>query len=183
MTNPFQSWGNLRQRPLAAGALIAAAALVAANVYLYRERRDAAAAHEQSRRRGEAMVAFLADRTRIESDVAALGEAVRVLDDNAVREESKEVNLGYFYRLEKATRVRLNRIDQMVSEPPEVNSPYKSVPVLLRLSGSYRNLLAFIREVETGPRVMRVNNYQLERLTEGNDELALALTLEMLALP
>jgi hypothetical protein len=181
---PSLNWlGSLRQRPVASAIAAAFVVLVAANAYLYRERHDAAQAHEESRRRGEAMVAFLADRPRIEADVAALRDAARALDDTAVREESKEVNLGYFYRLEKATRVRLNRIDQLNPEPPEPNSPYKSVPVSLRLTGTYRNLLAFIREIETGSRVMRVNSYQFERVSEGSDELAITLMIDMLARP
>lgn len=182
MTNPFP-WELIRRRPWATALVATAIALMGANVYLYKQRQEEAVTHEDARRRGEMMVAFLADRPRIESDLAALREAVLVLNDSAVREESKEVNLGYFYRVEKATRVRLTRIDQMVAEPAAPDVPYKSVPVTLQLSGSYRNLLAFIREVETGPRVMRVNEYQLERLHEGSDELGLSLTLDMLAHP
>lgn len=178
-----QLWMAIRTHPAVSGGITLALVLVAANVWLWKERQAAALVHDDVRRRGEMMLGFLANRNEIQSNLAALREAQDQIDRNVVNEESKEVNLGYFYRLERATRVRLARIDQFAATPPDPKSAYKSVPVTLRLSGSYRNILGFLREVETGPRVMRIRQYQLERLSEGNEELQLALTLEMLARP
>lgn len=153
-----------------------------ANAGLWWHRQEITHEHEDVRRRGEVMVAAVADRARIQNDVAALEDALDQIERNLAAEESMEVNLGYFYRLEKLSRVRLERIDQLVAAPAAPGSVYRSVPVSLLIEGSYRNLLGFIRELETGPRVLRVREYRLER-DEDVAELHLQLTVELLARP
>ncbi|HYC70974.1 MAG TPA: type 4a pilus biogenesis protein PilO [Opitutaceae bacterium] len=174
--------GFARRRPLVAGCLFLAALSLPANLYLWRERSAVTAEHAEIRRRGEATLAAVADRGRIKADVAALTEALGEIDRHLASEESMEVNLGYFYRVEKLSRVRLARIDQLVAAPTIAGQPYKAVPVSLRVTGPYRNLLAFIRELETGPRLLRVREYRLER-DPGVTDLNLHLTVDLLAHP
>jgi Tfp pilus assembly protein PilO len=171
----------IRRLPVAAACLALAVVLAAYNWHLWHERAAVAARHEEVRGLGTAMLAFLTDRARIEADRAALREALDFIEANLVDEEGMEANLGYFYRLERLTRVRLARIDQLAPSLPEPGSPYKAVPVTLQISGSYRSIMSFLRELETGPRLLRVRNYRFERVDPGSGELILFLTVDLLA--
>jgi hypothetical protein len=178
-----QLWALIRGHPWITACLVVAALAGAANLPLWQERREVARQHDEVRLRGQAMLVALTDRARIHGDEVLLGSAEAVIDRNLVSEENMEVNLGYFYRLEKLTRVQLSRIDQLGSIPPEPGSLFRTVPVSLQLSGSYRNLLAFVRELESGPRILRLRSYRIERADAGGNEMAVTLMVEMLAKP
>jgi Tfp pilus assembly protein PilO len=178
-----QIWATIRLHPVIACCLLVAAIAGAANYPLSQQRHTATFQHEEARLKGEAMLAALTDRHRINTDVEILTEAQDVIDRNLVNEDNMEVNLGYFFRLEKQTRVRLIRADQMGSLPVEKDSPFKVVTVSLQIAGTYRNLLAFVRELETGPRLLRLSSYRLERTDASGNELSLVLMVELLAQP
>jgi Tfp pilus assembly protein PilO len=178
-----QFWAAVRLRPGIAACLTIAFVAGLANYPLWRERQAVTQQHEEVRLRGEVMLAALTDRGRINADLATLAAAQEVIDRNLVSEESMEVNLGYFYRLEKLSRVRLSRIDQMGTAPAEAGRPFKTVPISLQVSGTYRNLLGFMRELETGPRILRTRAYRIERIDASSGELLLFLTVELLARP
>jgi Tfp pilus assembly protein PilO len=176
-----QLWATIRQHPVIAACLLVAAIAGAANYPLWQQREAATRHHDDMRRKGEAMLAALTDRGRIGDDITRLAEAEEVIEANLVSEDNMEVNLGYFYRLEKLNRVRLLRVDQLGSSPPETDNPFKAVPISLQIAGSYRNLLAFVRELETGPRILRVRSFRLERADAAGNELNLVLMVDLLA--
>jgi len=178
-----QFWAILRAHPWISAGFLVAALAGGANLPLWRERRVIERDHDEVRRRGQAMLVALTDRARIHGDEVLLASAEAVIDRNLISEENMEVNLGYFYRLEKLTRVQLSRIDQLGSIPPEPGTPFRTVPVSLQLYGSYRNLLAFVRELETGPRLVRVRNFRIERADVSGSEMSVTLMVEMLAKP
>lgn len=173
----------LRLHPVIAGSLLLALLAGAANYPLWQRREVATREHEAVRRQGETMLAALTDRGRINADVALLTDAGEWIDRNLASEEGMEANLGYFYRLEKVNKVRLIRLDQLAAPLPEENSPFKTVPVSLQISGSYRNALGFLRDLESGPRILRLRSYRLERTDPGGNEVGLFLTLDLLAQP
>ena len=177
-------WIRMRERPLVTCCLVIAVLAAVANLFLWRDRRQAGIEHEDARRRGQTMLAALAGRERIEADRAALGEALAAVDRHLATEDSMEANLGYFYRLEKVARVRLGRVDQLAAAPVPAGSAYQAVPVSLQLTGTYRQVLGFLRELEAGPRILRVREFRFERTDDATDgDLYAQLTVEMLARP
>ncbi len=178
-----QLWASMRLRPGITLCLIGALLAGIANYPLWQQRQEVTRQNEEVRHRGGVMLTALAERNRINADLSALREALEVIDHNLVSEDTMEVNLGYFYRLEKLSRVRLARIDQMGASPAESGAAFKVVPVTLQVQGSYRNLLGFMRELETGPRLMRTRSYRLERTDPNGTELLLFLTVELLSRP
>lgn len=177
----LQLWSAARRRPLVAGFLVVAAVAGALNYPLWQHGREIERRHEEVRQRGQAVLEALADRQRLYADLAAVDDTLDVIDRDTVREQTMEANLGYFYRLEKISRVHLDRIDQLAATAAEAGNPYKTVPVSLKVTGSYRNLLEFLRDIENGPHFVHVRNYRVER-TDGKDgDVLLVLTLELLA--
>jgi Tfp pilus assembly protein PilO len=174
----FLTW--IRVRPLMAGSLILTSLLAVANVFLWRGRQDAAQQLGEARQQGERLVRSLTNRPRIDKDLAAVRDALAQIDKNLVDERSMEVNLGYFYRLEKATRVRLMQLNQLGAPPPVAGSAYKVIPFSMHVTGSYRNNMNFLRSLETGPRILRIRSCSFDRVAVGSSEVTIDLTVEVL---
>jgi Tfp pilus assembly protein PilO len=170
-----------RQRPLVSGAIAFTVLLAVANVFLWRGRREATQQLGEARGQVERLVRTLTNRPRIERDSVALRDALAQIDKNLVDEQSMEVNLGYFYRLEKATRVRLVRLHQLAAPPPAAGGAFKVIPFSMHVTGSYRNNMNFLRSLETGPRILRIRNCSFERVSPESAEVAIDLTVEILA--
>ena len=176
-----QLFAAIRLRPGFYGCLCLAAVLGAVNYPLWQRRIVAAREHETVRKKGEFMLHALANRTQFDADLVALRDALGQIEQHLVDERSMEVNLGYFYKLERTSRVRLVRLNQLVATAPPPGSPFKAVPFSMHVTGSYRNSMAFLRALETGPRILRVRGCSLERNTPDNGDLVLDLTVDVLA--
>ena len=172
--------GALR-RPIVSLLLVISVALGIANYFLWQQREAVTRQHEEVRSKGEAMAKALTDQTRIKADLAALQEALAQIDRNLVVEGEMEVNLGYFYKMERLSRVRLSQLNQLSSQPPAEGNPFKAVPFSLRVTGSYTQIMSFLRQLETGPRLLRVRTYSFARGDAKTKALDLDLTVELLA--
>ena len=176
----FQSFYDLARRyPLAATCLAALLLLGAANYYFWEQRRALVSQHDEVRRFGEAMQPVLASHTRLTAQVAIAQEAVALIENNLIVESDLAENLGYFYQLEGASRARLAQITQLNAQALQGN-PFKAIPFGLRVSGSYAELIGFVRALETGPRLARIRDYQFTRSEATTGTLALELTVELL---
>jgi Tfp pilus assembly protein PilO len=171
----------VRHRPLVTGCFVLSVLLGTASYFLWEQRAVIARQHEEARRNGEFMLQALKNRTKIESDLAALREAMAQIDGNLLEEQSMEVNLGYFYRFEKMTRVRLARLNQLATPAPVAGAKFKAVPFSMQVTGTYRNNMSFLRALETGPRIVRIRNCSFERPSETSTELVMDLIVEVLA--
>lgn len=170
----------VRVRPLISACLALTLLCGGANFFLWQTRHDVTLRNENVRQKGEFMVKALENRPRIDADLEALRDGIARIEESLLDEASMEVNLGYFYRVEKTTRVRLVRLNQLASTPPAAGSPFKAVPFSMQVTGSYRNNLAFLRALETGPRILRIRNCSLERGAD-NSEFLLDLTVDVIA--
>ncbi len=173
----------IRVRPFVSGCIILTVALAATNFFLWRGYRAATVRYEDMRQQGGTLLRTLANRTRIDSDLAALRTANGQIAGNLMDEQSMEVNLGYFYRLEKAAKVRLVRLNQLAAPAPLPNSLFKTVQFSMQVKGTYRNSIAFIRSLETGSRLLRIRSGAVERSNPDNGDILLDLTVEILAKP
>ena len=171
----------IRLRPFVSGCLALALARGGANFFLWRGRQGATRQHDEVRQRGEHLINALSDRPRVDTDVAALRVALRQIEQNLFDEQSMEVNLGYFYRLEKITRVHLIRVNQLAALAPAPGSEHKALPFSMQLSGSYRNSMAFLHALETGPHVLRIRSCNFERMNPDSSDVMVELNVEILA--
>lgn len=157
--------------------------------FILQNQRELAAGHQALQRNGEEMLQALTNQGRIASELASVKEALAFIDRNLITEADLPENKGYFYQLESASRLRLQSLNQLNSAPTPPDQPYKTVPFTLRTSGSYRQVLRFLRELETGPRLYKVQTYSIVQGGAGaptgdaSNLVTLDLTIEVLARP
>jgi Tfp pilus assembly protein PilO len=160
-----------------------AVALAAGNYFLWQERAAAAARHEEAHRQGEEMLRALADYPAIASDLDAVTGAIQLIDQNLVVERALEVNLGYFYQMERVSRVHLRQINQLGRPPSPEGNPFRIVPFALQATGTYAQLINFMRNLESGPRLLRITSYNLSRGDPKSALMLLDLSVETLGHP
>lgn len=123
----------------------------------------------------------MANRGQINQDLGLLQPAIAQIQRNLLDEQSMEVNLGYFYKLERPSHVRLVRLNQLIPPPSTTKSEFKVVPFSMQVIGSYRNTMSFLRALETGARILRIRNCTFEHGASDGSDLTLDLTVEVLA--
>lgn len=180
----FQQFtGAARRNPILVISLVAFVLLGIANYFLWQRQSELVSRHDRVKADGEAMLQALSGHTRLQGQYATVQEAIAHLNRNLVVETDLAGNLDYFYQIEKATRVHLGDLNQLSSQPVEADAAYKTVPFSLRMSGQYYQLISFLHELETGPRLMKVKSFNFSRQDPTNQTLGLDLTVETLARP
>jgi len=164
--------GTCRRYPFVIAASALAILLWVANYFIWRRHQETSAGYQTLQRSGEDMLQSLTNHGRITAELATVKEALAYIDNNLVREGDLPENNGYFYQLETASRIRLQALNQLSSMPPPPEQSYKTVPFTLRTTGSYRQILRFLRELETGPRQFRIQNFALTQAGTANEPAA-----------
>ncbi len=173
----------LRRRPLVMAGFALSVILGVANYFLWQQRLEVTRRHDEVRRNGENMLSAVTNQSRINAELAAVQEATAFIDRNLVVEGNMEVNLGYFYRMERISRVRLGQLNQLGSPLPVEENPFRIVPFSLQASGSYSQIVHFIRELETGPHLLRIRSYNFSRADPKTNAMSLDATVELLGSP
>jgi Tfp pilus assembly protein PilO len=176
-----------RRYPFVIACSAIAILLWVANYFIWQRHKELAIAHQTQQRAGEDMLQSLTNHSRITEELKVVRDALAFIEKNLIHEGDLPENMGYFYQIETASRIRLQALNQLSSMPPPPEQAYKTVPFTLRTTGSYRQVLRFLRELETGPRLYKVQTYSMTQgSVPGANEAApitLELTIEVLARP
>jgi len=176
-----QFFGLLRRHLLVSICSVLILLLGTASYFLWQDQQQLSTGHDSVRRNGENMLLSLSGLPRVSSELASVKEAAEFIDANLIKEGDLAENLGYFYQLETVSRVHLAQLAQLSSQPAAEDAAFIAIPFSVRAHGSYRQVMRFVHELETGPRLCRVTNYAL---TGGEDDkVQLEITLEMLGRP
>jgi len=173
----------VRRSPLVAVNIAVLAILGVAYYFLLDRHQTLTQQHAEVRRNGEAMMQSLTSQARITTELGKVQDALKVIDQNLVVEGDLAENLGYFYQMETVSRVRLSQLNQLNSQPPPEGNPYKAIPFSLRATGTYPQLMNFLREMETGPRLLRIKTYSFSRGDGKTGAFTLDLTVDLLGSP
>ncbi len=171
----------VRRYPLVVVCSVLTLGLGITSYYLWQEQQVLATGHDSVRRNGEDVLLSLSSLPRVSSELATVKEAVEFIDSNLVKEGDLAENLGYFYQLETVSKVKLSQVSQLSSQPVSGDNAFVSIPFTIRANGSYRQVMRFIRELETGPRLCRIQTYGFSG--GADDRIQLDLSLEMLGRP
>lgn len=173
----------VRRYPVVVGSIVVILLLGGANYYLWSRHQVLVRNHEETRRKGEAMQQAISEHSRLTAHFTTTREAVAYIDQNLINEGDLAENLGYFYQMESANHIRLTQLTQLSSQPAPEGNPYKAIPFSLRATGSYSQLMRFLRALEGGPRLLRIRAFSFSRADPVSGNLALDLSVEMLGHP
>jgi Tfp pilus assembly protein PilO len=167
----------LRRYPLC--AVCAALTILAggAAYYLRGQNAELELAQKDRAKEGEAMLDLLVGGTAQRQELAHVQEIAKRIEDNLVMEDNLAENLGYFYKLEEQTRVRLTELNPLSSPPGDTAPLFKRIPYTLNATGTYEQVAAFLLALETGPRLINITSFNYARTATG---LSLELSLELL---
>ncbi len=154
-----------------------------ASWFLWQRQASLTGVHDQVQRNGEAMLQSLTSHARVTAEIAKVTEALAYIDRHLINEGDLAENIGYFYEIESASRLKFTQVSQMSSQPQAADKPFKTVPFSLRTSGTYLQLLRLIRELENGPRLLRIRTFNLDAETGDAEKFSLDLTVELLGRP
>jgi len=160
-------------------------------LWQYQQRLDRE--YASTRQSGESMLRALAQQPRITTEIATLAVALQAINQNLIKEEDLADNLGYFYQAERISGIRLTQLNQLSVQPQPLDTLYKSIPFTLQATGSYVQIIRFLRELETGSRQLKIRTYRLSWApsnrdprklgTSAPDLMILQSTLEILGRP
>ncbi len=139
----------VRSYPLMVFSLVLFVGLGAANYFLWQRQQELTHQHEQVRRDGEALLLSLTGHSRITAQLATVQEALDVIEKNLLVEGDLAANLGYFYEIETLSHMRISQLNQLSSQPSTDGNPFKAIPFSLRVTGSYAQVINFLRQLET----------------------------------
>jgi Tfp pilus assembly protein PilO len=172
-----------RRNPIMVASISIIVIMGSASWFLWQRQQDLTGQHDEIRRSGEDILTSLTSQARINTELATVAEALDFIDRNLINEADLAENLGYFYQIETASRIRFSQLNQLSSQPQPPGSHYKPVPFALRATGTYRQIIRLLHELESGPRLLRIRTYTLNQ-TEGEADLVnLEMTVEVLGRP
>ena len=132
---------------------------------------------------GTETLGLVAMRNMLRAELKIAESAVSRTEDNLVIEDNLAENLWYFYSIEGRTETRLAELRQL--DPPALaeDETFLRIPYELSAIGDFVGISEFLRLLETGPRLVRINEFSLRRESEGEELLSLELSLELLGRP
>ena len=172
-----------RRNPVMVGSLSIIVLMGSASYFLWQRQQDLTGQHDEIRRSGEDILQSLTSQSRITAEIATVTEALNFIDHNLVNEADLAENLGYFYQIETASRIRFSQLNQLSSQPPPPGSAYKPVPFSLRATGTYRQIIRLVHELESGPRLLRIRTYTFSASEGEADIVNMDMTVELLGQP
>jgi hypothetical protein len=188
-----------RRFPLATIFVVLWVALLAGLFFRFGALDEARASLAQQEAEGKRIEKNVLNGTGLDKQVAALTAGLSKLEAKLIRPDDVGTNQQYFYELVSATGVRLANlrplgvaqgmaqgVAQAKSKAPAAN--YLPFGYGVVVDGSFAQVLAFVRALETGARHYRLVDYGLQRQTQdpgagtsNGGKVVLNLNLELLA--
>lgn len=202
MNNSFLTQITTFLRRFLFGAIcgIVAVLCLGAAAYLWYERDALELRLRERTEEGQAMLATVMAGPILREELATVRQATRRIDDNLVIETNLSENLWYFYKFEERTKTHIEDLHQLNIPAVDNDSPYKLVSYSLRATGTFTQVMAFLQNVEAGPRLIILRSFNIARNTPAQgavdptgfeaptpaakaakDSITLELTLDMLA--
>ncbi|MCF3651593.1 type 4a pilus biogenesis protein PilO [Synoicihabitans lomoniglobus] len=129
---------------------------------------------------GTAILRLVSTRSLLESELEFVKLAVNRTEDNLVVEDNLAENLWYFYSIEGRTKTRLADLRQIDSPRPNEDDLFRRIPYELRVTGTFVQVSEFLRQLEVGPRLMRIKDFTFRREPGSGETISLELMIELL---
>jgi Tfp pilus assembly protein PilO len=178
--------GQLALRyPFCAICLILSILLAGASQWLRLDLRDLETRQQKRAREGDVMLKSIARGSQLRTELAVARAATQRITENLVVEKNIPENFWYFYKIERDTQVKLIELQQRPAslQDADTSATYKRVPYSLRLTGSYRSVIAYLQRLENGSHFGRITSFQLQRQDPTTSNVVLQINLELLGFP
>ena len=129
------------------------------------------------------LAANVKNGTKLDEQTASLKKVNELIRSNALKEGDLAANQQLFLRLETETNVKLVDLRPLPIPPPAKGAPAKGyVPMAfsLSVSGPYRNIMEFLKRLESGLTLAKVTQASAAFSSSPDAEQTLALTVEVL---
>jgi Tfp pilus assembly protein PilO len=104
----------------------------------------------------------VANAQNLESQLAAASQAVVDLRKRLMNPADVAQNLQVFYEIESASQVKADIArGQISAADPKKPANFTAIPTTMNVSGSYAQLLDFLRRVEGSPYLIRLNDWAI----------------------
>jgi Tfp pilus assembly protein PilO len=146
-------------------------------------------AYEAKAAEATKILANVRNSENLTKQVAEMNTMTADLEGRLVHAGNLAVNLQYFYKLEAENGVKL--VDVRQGNPPKPGkSPYVGIPYNVNLQGPFKQVVAFLGKLETGPHFCRFNTVTFSKggglvdsPTASGAPITASITLELLGEP
>lgn len=125
----------------------------------------------------------LKNAAQLKEQFDALVAAKKEIEARMIRAEDLTTNQQYFYKLEADSGVKLLDNPRQAPMPKNVKPGYQPTAFSLNVQGDYRQLLTFLRRLESGTRYCRVLTASCSAPQDRSTLLTMNLNLELLGFP
>lgn len=171
--------------PFGAGCIILSLVLAGINVWMRLGLANLVARQHDVANEGKRMLNMIAHGSQLRSQLAEVRAATRRITDNLVVERNIPDNYGYFFTIEQNSHAKLTELQQRPAIVPVSGAPtsYKRVPFSLTFSGSFRSIIGTLQRLEYGPRLGRIDGFQIQRTDPKTGDVTIHIDFELLGYP
>jgi Tfp pilus assembly protein PilO len=128
------------------------------------------------------MLRNITNSAGLEKDIEVVKSQISELEERMFQSQELATNYNYFFNIEKSTNVSLRDLKQVevVTEgtnqkkhkmPNPIVDVYVKIRYDMRVNGTYKDLVNFMRTLEGGPSFYKLEKFRLSKSSAGGDEL------------
>lgn len=128
------------------------------------------------------MIANVRNANGLPEQLAEIQTLSKEMEGRMMKAGQLAVNLQYFYKLETESEVKFHDVRQGTF-PRNIKTAYAGVPFTVSVQGTYAHVMNFMSRLQTGRHFCRINTANFSKAGQGNGEVTLSLSLELLGQP
>lgn len=175
----------IRRYPFGATCIGLALLLAGANVWLRLNLESLTNRQHDAAVEGDRMLTMIARGPQLRNELTMVRTATQRITENLIVQKNIPENYGYFFGVEQDAHAKLTELQQGPAIVPESGAPttYKRVPFSLRFNGPFPSIIAALERLEYGPRLGRIDGFQMQRTGANAGDLTIQVDFELLGFP
>ncbi|MEO7412739.1 MAG: hypothetical protein ABIZ81_05220 [Opitutaceae bacterium] len=177
--------GSMKRNPISIGCAVLSLLLVGTVYFRWDNATELEAELDRKTTEADKLALNLKNAAQLKEQLDALVAAEKTIEARMIRAQEIPTNLQYFYQLETDTGVKLldGSLRQSIGSKKDAKGAYQPTVFSMSVQGNYRQLLTFLRRLESGPRYSRVMSASCSSTPERGQNLVLSFNLELLGFP
>jgi len=112
----------------------------------------------------------------LEKKIADLQEAIRFFESKLPQEREIDQILKEAWEMAERNRLQVRTIKTQKSQK---NAGYSELPIEMNLAGDFRGFYSYLLELEKLPRITRIGQMKLEKISERDGDMLAKMTLSV----